>query len=146
MNLSKSGYYTLSVDGFEGFSSDLEVILLDLEEDKAYTVDETFSVVISADAASSLTERFRLVFKSASILSASVFEAKMKVYGSEDGLTISYAIDAEQVVTIHSLDGKTIFKEKTSFNNNEAKINPSLLKGQVYILRVQDAAVKFIIK
>jgi hypothetical protein len=145
MNLRKSGDYTLSVDGFEGFSSDIEVTLLDFELNKAYTVDESFSMIISANAASSLTERFELVFKSASILSASVFESKMKVYGSEDGLVISHAVDAEQFVTIHSLDGKMIFKEKTFFKNSKTKINPSLLKGQIYILRVQDAAVKFII-
>lgn len=143
--VSQAGEYTLSVEQFEGFGNETRVILYDRLNGESYVLDENAKVKVNASSVSSLNDRFQIIFSKASVLSAQNLESKMNVYGTADGLIIRCALDADQNVAIYTMDGKVVFEEKATFINSKATIQATLDKNQIYILRVKDQAVKFIL-
>ncbi|MEQ8548681.1 MAG: hypothetical protein RIC03_12265 [Cyclobacteriaceae bacterium] len=140
-----AGEYIFTVEGFEGFGSETQVALYDRHTGQSYILDEKAEVKINITAVNSLNDRFSLSFSNSALLSTESELSKMKVYGSSDELTIRFAGSQERV-TIHSLDGKVLFQEVVSFEGEKAVISPALQNNQIYILKVKDQSVKFILK
>lgn len=148
LNTQIAGTYTLRVEQFEGFEdADLEVELQDLATGKSYMLKSGVSITVEVNAQNlSTSDRFRLSVKSGSILSSGVLkESKIQVFGTTNQLEIRYASTVKEPVAIYNLQGQVIFLENVDFQNNMAVIRPELFKNQIYILRVNNQSIKFLL-
>lgn len=145
MDLAEAGEYILSAEQFTGFSDNLSVTLVDQLTGESYEVDADFSMTFFTESVVDAS-RFKVVTAPASVLSVASLFDKISVFGGESDLTINYASDKLESVNIYSLDGRSVFAGKVAFNNNQTLVQVDLNRNQVYVLRVNDQSIKFIVK
>jgi len=143
MYLTASGSYTLSVTEISGFQSDMAIFLRDRMLSKQYELDSTFSLTFQSDG-QYVNDRFTVVFNSSLITStpkASVF----RVYGKSPDLTVEYASDQSEVVSVYSITGQLLYNKTVKFNKGITQIEAPLHSNQVYILQIRDQAIRFLL-
>ena len=144
-DLAEAGTYKLAVEQFEGFADNMEVVLTDNVTGTSYVLTSGAEINFSTGAASFDT-RFSVAFRFVDVLSVDNLSSDLKVFGGADQLTINFASDRSEVVNIYALDGRLAFSEVVAFENDRAVISASLNRNQVYVLRVNDEAIKFVIQ
>ncbi len=143
IDLKDMGNYSIAVQQFEGFEG-FDIILIDQIEGKRYNLSHDSEVSFNADA-NTIDRRFSVQFVKSSLLS-SILESNLQVSGANGELKINYPTNKTELVTIHSIDGKLIYNGTVEFENNQATISSKLLRNHVYILRVNEESLKFILK
>ncbi|MEQ9204776.1 MAG: hypothetical protein RLO09_19430 [Cyclobacteriaceae bacterium] len=145
MDLAEAGTYTISVEEFSGFSDLQRIILIDQLTGNSYELKNGFSVSFSTESVVDAS-RFKVVAAPANVLSiADVFD-KVNVFGGTSELTINYTSDKVEQVNIYALDGRSVFAGEVAFKNNQALIDIDINRNQVHVLRVNNQAIKFIVK
>ncbi|MFY0605093.1 MAG: Ig-like domain-containing protein [Cyclobacteriaceae bacterium] len=89
--------------------------------------------------------RFELVLIQQAILAAEDLKGELKVFGNSARLEILYKSDQSQAVQIYTLDGRVVYNEQVEFQSNKAWIEAELKPNQIYVLRIEDVSVKFIL-
>lgn len=145
MDLAEAGTYSILVEEFAGFSNDLVVTLMDLETGQSYELASNFEMSFSTGAVAN-ANRFKVVVSPARALSVDNLANKLQVLGGTSELTINYASNKAELVNIFSLDGRSVFSGEVTFKNNQAVIQPQIIENQVYLLKINNQAIKFIIK
>lgn len=145
MDLAEAGTYSILVEEFAGFSNDLVVTLMDLETGQSYELASNFEMSFSTGAVAN-ANRFKVVVSPARALSVDNLANKLQVLGGTSELTINYASNKAELVNIFSLDGRSVFSGEVTFKNNQAVIQPRIIENQVYLLNINNQAIKFIIK
>ncbi len=145
MDLAEAGTYSILVEEFAGFSNDLVVTLMDLETGQSYELASNFEMSFSTGAVAN-ANRFMVVVSPARALSVDNLANKLQVLGGTSELTINYASNKAELVNIFSLDGRSVFSGEVTFKNNQAVIQPRIIENQVYLLNINNQAIKFIIK
>ncbi|MEO9476361.1 MAG: hypothetical protein ABJG41_12530 [Cyclobacteriaceae bacterium] len=145
-DLAQSGDFELNLVDMENLNKHVDVSIRDNQTGKVYDLRETESIEFHAQNSSD-NRRFELVFGMSSVLSFLEAEkGTLKVYGSQSEISVFKDAVGEKDVAIYSMSGVLIMKEKLDFMNNQARANVSLNRNQMYVLRVDNEAVKFIIK
>ncbi|REE05515.1 hypothetical protein [Marinoscillum furvescens] len=144
VDLKVGGEYTLAVEQFQGFD-DIAVTLLDKVTGVTHELGAQSSITFTVDGDYS-ANRFTLVAAPTKILSVDKLNSKLKVFGERSSLTINYTSDQTERVSIYALDGRSVFDKQVSFTGNQAVIAPKLNTRQVYILRVNNESIKFVLQ
>lgn len=145
-DLEKSGDFELNLIEMENFNKNVYVSLRDIETGKNYDLKETSSFAFHSEAISD-NRRFELVFSLSPILS--VIEAEktsLEIRGSLSEISIFKEIQGEKRIAIYGVNGHLVMEKTLNFINNKATTDIKLTQGQMYILRVDDESVKFIIQ
>ncbi|MEP4532102.1 MAG: hypothetical protein ABJ004_03380 [Cyclobacteriaceae bacterium] len=145
MDLAEAGTYTIKVAEFSGFSDDLVVTLEDIVTGQSYDIGSNFEMSFSTGAVAN-ANRFKVVTAPARALSVDNLGNKLQVFGGTSELKINFASNKTEFLSIFSLDGKSVFSSQVTFKNNQAVIQPQIIENQVYILRINEQSIKFIIK
>jgi len=142
----RSGAYEISVGQFDGFNDSQIATLIDNQTGEKHllaqgtTLQFTSEVVIAS-------QRFSLLLSPAAVLSALDTDNNIKISGTENNLSILFSSDKLEDVVIYSMDGRVLFSNTVQFTKDKALIRPSsLLRNQVYVLRVSNKSLKFLIK
>ncbi len=148
-NVDVAGTYKLSVQDF---------INVDGEEFKLYLNDNlagqsydlsNLNDVLFQTSATDLDKRFTITLtpNTVSEIDDSEFNAtSLKlIRGNSESLIIGYPAASEHVV-IHDLAGKTIFDSEMNFENAQTVVKTNFSSNTVYILRINEEAIKFILK
>jgi hypothetical protein len=145
MDLAEAGTYRLAIDEFSGFASNQVVTLIDQVTGNEYDLTADFEINIFTDPVVE-SNRFKLVIAPSKVLSITELKNGIGVFGSGSSLKINYKSSDLENVSIMSLDGKVVFNKKISFSRNQAEIFPATKKNTIYILRVNDQSIKFLVK
>lgn len=145
-DLAEAGDFTLRVVSIENVPEALEVSIIDHATDQEFTLDENTTLEFSTEIVQG-DQRFELVFRQSSTLSIEEdLTPSMMVYGNRTAINIQADVEARSQVMIHTLDGKVLFNQEVTFVDHQASISPALESNQLYILRVNDSSLKFLIK
>lgn len=141
-DLKKAGEYSLSVVSMDDFQN---LSIKDKLTGQVYDLNSTTSFEFFSEAVTN-DQRFELIFTSQAVLGLESALANLKVYGAESGLNVEYQAEGPKEVAIYDLSGKLSFYQSVHFVQNSALINPILEAGKVYILKVDQESIKFILK
>lgn len=144
IDLALGGSYIFKINQFESLD-DLAVMLIDDLSGKSYLLSESSEISFSSEAGS-FTDRFRLVFTPAEVLSATTSAKHLMVFGTADHLTVQYDSNKSELVNIYTLAGYLVFSDRVTFQRGAADFNPNLSVNNIYILSINDRAVKFLLK
>ncbi len=138
-DVKESGVYQLSIkeiEGIEGYTvvANYNGVDYDLSEESA-------NLDLSAGKG-----QIYLTLSAKNILSTERMNSKLQVRGRENGLMINFESNRAEQVSVYTMDGRVIFNSSVVFDGNNAVINATIARNQVYILRVNDQSIKFIMK
>jgi len=145
MDLAEAGTYSLSIDEFSGFGNDQVVTLIDQVTGNEYKLTADFTINISTNPVAE-SNRFKIVVSPSKVLSVDDLKNDIRVFGTASSLIVNFESNAVENVSIISLDGRMIFNEKVSFSENKANISTKIKSNTIYIMRVNDRTVKFLVK
>ncbi|MEQ8239168.1 MAG: CBM35 domain-containing protein [Cyclobacteriaceae bacterium] len=144
MDLSESGNYVIGVEQFEAFDG-MVVRLIDNMTGQSHNLSNDSKISFTTGT-TSFAKRFSLVFAPAGVLAVDNLSSKLKVFGGVNELNINFDSENTEAVSIYTLNGQLMFRDKVTFSNGKSVINPSLNNNEVYILKVDDQAIKFVIQ
>lgn len=144
-DLAQSGDFELNLVDMQNLNN-VDISIRDNQTGKVYDLRETESIEFHAKTTTD-NRRFELVFSKSTVLSfLEAQQETLKVYGTQSEIKIFKDETGEKDVAIYSTGGLLIMKETLDFANNQARANVSLNRNQMYVLRVDNEIVKFIIK
>lgn len=147
--IGESGKYEVKVENYGDFNDGAVVHLIDKYEGKIYDLSEVSSIPVTLDKKGDF-QRFSLVFsaKESNLLTLSDdLNKSISIMANEDGsLTVLSDFLRMTDINITSLQGKHVYGSTVSFEGGASVINPTLDKGQVYVLQVASHSLKFILK
>jgi len=144
-DLAESGTYELKVESMENFE-DVTASILDRQTGQIYTLTENTAIPFEINSSAKNEQRFELVFATENVLATEGLDHSLALYGDPDELTIQFQTSGKELVSIVDLSGKLIFNEEVEFQGSKAVVSPFLRKNQVYVLRIQDQSITFILK
>ncbi|MEP0367728.1 MAG: hypothetical protein ABJN36_13135 [Cyclobacteriaceae bacterium] len=145
-DLTQSGDFELNLVNMQNLNKHVDVSVRDNQTGKVYDLRETESIAFHTKTSTD-NRRFELVFSMSSVLSfLEAEQGSLKVYGSQSEVSVFKDAEGGKKVAIYSMGGVLIMKQELDFVNNQARANVSLNRNQMYVLRVDNEAVKFIIK
>ena len=148
-NIVEPGTYTLDVEDFEGIPEGIWVRLIDHETYEVYELSEGASISFDIHDRGVKDNKFTLTFGRGEQTILGVDEQfSLKAYGSSEYLNIEKLGENNLTpVSIVSLDGKVIMEKQVEFFNGKAGINaPNLKPHQIYILKIAEERLKFIVE
>ncbi|MEQ8241191.1 MAG: Ig-like domain-containing protein, partial [Cyclobacteriaceae bacterium] len=135
------GEYNIVVDHLPTYGS---FTLIDRETNQTYLLDAKTKINVTLKK-SVVENRLELVYEPNKVLASQLLSTKIQVFGTSKALQVQYAGDNEKVQII-SISGKVIHEEEVSFVDKQAILDTKLKTNQVYILKINDASVKFLLK
>lgn len=144
-SVSEAGTYKLTVSDL---SEGVNAVLIDNATKTGYTLTSDLSLELVLEKNSS-ADRLTLINEpvgASTVLGTSDPSSDLKIYGNQREQTILFTSDGTQSVTIYTLSGKVIYDESVLFVNGSAEIKAPLRNEQLYILRVGNDALKFLVK
>jgi hypothetical protein len=78
-------------------------------------------------------------------LNVEALETGLRLLKSGSQLIIQFPSSSNEHVSIYSISGQVIYRSSVNFNNEQAVISPNLKENQVYVLRIQNETIKFIL-
>jgi outer membrane protein assembly factor BamB len=145
MDLAEAGTYRISVEEFSGFSENLSITLIDEMTGQFYQLNSNFEFTFTTGAVVN-ARQFKVIVAPLNTLAINQLVNKLEVIGGASELTIRFASNKAERVNIFSLGGKSVFSGEVMFINNQAVIQPQINRNQVYVLRVNDQSIKFLLK
>ncbi|MEL6559191.1 MAG: LamG-like jellyroll fold domain-containing protein [Bacteroidota bacterium] len=146
-DIDEPGNFQLSVVEFKNNSDEYSIFLIDhlLGMEYMLTPESVFS--FSVDEAVIESRRFELKYVKQGVVTNTeeALTKNLTVYGKDNQLTINYPSFNKEKVSVYSLDGRKIFEELVEFNGR-AVVPVSLENNQLYILKIDNQVVKFIIQ
>ena len=141
---TSEGMYEIKTATLSNLTDDLEVLLIDQLEGKTIKLSESETYQFKTDAGT-FNQRFTLSFRYKDVLKASTFTL-LNVKPTTDGLLITYPATDEQSIAIFTLDGKLRYSDQIIFENDQAEIPFKANSNEIYILRLDNQSIKFMIK
>lgn len=135
---------TFEVTALEGFSENTMILLHDKETGLKYDLSAQPVVEISSVLTSS-DSRFELIFESSAVLGVISDVSSTKIHAGPSEMKLFGEFDGTQQVSVFTLDGREALSEQVNFHYGTASFNHQLLPHQLYVLRVNSEALKFII-
>lgn len=147
-SLMQAGTYMINVEKLESTNDDLKISLMDQVTGETTDLDAVGkSITFSISETITAEDRFMVSFPSTTVTSIDdpSFDQLSIVSGNSSGLTVKY-LAGNQHVGIYDLTGKVVLIDSFDFDNGLARINTQLNPNQIYLLKIRDEIVKFIIK
>ncbi|MEQ8240069.1 MAG: SUMF1/EgtB/PvdO family nonheme iron enzyme [Cyclobacteriaceae bacterium] len=142
--VEKGGSYKLSVVESTQLFEDYDVTLVDKVNDQRILLANESSYSFDAITGAVL-DRFKIEFSRKAVLSLAD-EKLFKVYGTANMLQLEYAIDGKYDVSIFNLSGKKVLEDKITIEGNRANLeNHQLSAKTIYLLRIENSSVKFVL-
>lgn len=148
-NLSESGKYFLKVESFTDIGQEIIAFLHDRETGEVYELTKDFVLPLHLFA-TSVNKRFMISLVNAqsgiiTFLDDTTIDSDLQLLnGHTSSLTIRFSHQAKAV--IYDLNGKVVASQEIGFEEGIGTMPVSLTKGRVYILRVADEQIKFLLK
>lgn len=143
-NVEASGRYSFELE--EAFNMNgLIIFLEDKLTGERFNLSNQTSVSLFLENGN-IEDRF-LVTISSSILSIEELnDAFLSIFNSNGQSSIKYASSSEEEIYLYTLSGKLVWNEKVQFVNNEAVLDVRLEKDQIYLMKVNEHSLKFVLK
>ncbi|MAE85355.1 MAG: hypothetical protein CMB80_21660 [Flammeovirgaceae bacterium] len=141
--LRSSGTYHLQVEKMQNITG--SAFLLDKKTNSLTLLDGSTSLEIELSPGKNL-DQYSILFSPYEVLSSVRMKDKILIYGSTQKLHLTTSLQGNHQVTIHDLSGKVIHHEQVKFDNGHAGFPISLHQNQIYVLRVDQSSLKFIVK
>ena len=146
-DIDEPGDFQLSVVEFNNDSDEYSIFLIDHLLGTEHQLTPESVISFSVDEAVVESRRFELKYVKQGVITNTVeaLTKNLTVYGKYNQLTINYPSFNKEKVSIYSLDGRKVFEELAEFNSR-AVVTVSLENNQLYILKIDNQVVKFIIQ
>ncbi|MEQ8364382.1 MAG: ice-binding family protein [Cyclobacteriaceae bacterium] len=145
MDLGVAETYTVGVHNMENMEG-LTLMLTDnlTGESKRMTTGSTYTF---SAGVGSIKDRFSLTFSNAILgVVGSKSDALMTVFNQADHLIVRYPSKSLEEMVIYTMSGQVVRQETVQFSSGEAVLDARRLSpNQLYILRVNNQSVKFIL-
>lgn len=140
----ENGWYNFKIEDMsqlEGYS----IILKDRIAGQTYDLkNQTHTFFLGESRIAD--NRFQIFLAREVELSEKSTTSELLVLGDQNNLTIYHSKEVGfSEVAIYTLEGRVAFKANVNFQNQEVTINPNLLPNFLYVLKVGDQEIKFII-
>ncbi|MEQ8471097.1 MAG: PKD domain-containing protein [Marinoscillum sp.] len=138
------GIYEISIAGLLEFPEGYSISLTNLATGKKSDLREesVFFETFEPNAEG----RFELILSPKAVLANAKPLIGLKVYGTTSLLNIEYFGSESNKVSITTLSGQLIYNDEVTFENGTAHLDIGLKSNQVYLLRVENVAAKFVLK
>ena len=153
-DLSEPGQYLIQVDEFDNFRTNADVLLIDTQTGIEYDLSATIQIPFEIQAGVSNNERFKVIFHTKETDSEGEVTAiadneqiPFYIYGNQSVLYVAFPEAVEERVGIYNTSGQIVFDQFVNFDGGVARIQGlSLLKTQMYVIRIGERALKFVLK
>jgi endonuclease I len=144
LTLAENGNYAFTAQEVENLDPSVDVFLVDRNSGKRYDLRVEKSINFYSESIEA-SKRFFLVFEKGRVLGVNESNPnKLSINTTSGDILIRGNYMDSQHIIIYSLDGKIVFDQFASFRNGQAQIQPLLVSRQLYVLRVGDQSVKFV--
>lgn len=145
VDLAEAGQYKLGVVAMENIPDDLVVRLKDKVTGRIYELNEE-TVIDFTSGITINNQRFELSFGKAGVLANEDKLSDIKVFGNLSGLNVEFQAEGLREVAVYDLSGKVVFQDLIEFESNQSRLNPKLELDKLYILKIEDQSIKFLLK
>ncbi|MEM6643842.1 MAG: CARDB domain-containing protein [Bacteroidota bacterium] len=142
---SELGQYRLKLVETKNYNSEtLFVTLIDRQTGNVYDLNPGLEIDFSS-LAGSFEERFSLIFSQQPLTVLEQFGSETIVFGTSTNLTVLSDQPTGQI-EIYDLKGSVLFNEFVHFENGRIELNARLQPHQIYVMRVDDSKIKFLLR
>ena len=147
VSTSLEGKYLLKAEQLEGFAEDITITLLDQLTGMTYDLRETREIAVDLGN-EEVEDRWKVVFSSKSFVITEVDEPfsseQLKVYANTNRLKVWNAAGTDAKAEVFSFTGQLLYSHQYESTGEAITIDGiPLFKGQLYVLRIGQRAVKF---
>lgn len=139
--VSQPGNYKVAISDLEGMREGINVILMDKHYDKEYDLREGEVTIELAEK--EVVDRYSLLVEEGVLHVKGI--ANFSVTPSSESLLINYPSDRKERVLISTIAGQTLFNGQVDFQNGQTTIRQAFSQNMIYIVRVGEEVVKFLI-
>ncbi|MEQ8549111.1 MAG: hypothetical protein RIC03_14455 [Cyclobacteriaceae bacterium] len=145
IDLAEEATYKISLVE-EDISADYEMLLLDKVSGKTHDLRLAQNIDFQSGIVTG-SNRFELIFRKAEVLVVNEIGAlNLKVYGNAQGLKIRYHQDGTFRTNVYALDGTQVFSGSVTVADQQAELPFQLKRNRIYILKINNESVKFVIQ
>jgi hypothetical protein len=145
IDLTEEALYQISLVE-EDISMDYEILLLDNISGTTHDLRLAQNIDFQSGLSTG-SDRFEIIFRKAEVLVVNELGAlNLKVFGNTDGLQVYYNQNGNHMANVYSLDGAQIFSANITVANQQAQLPFQLKRNRIYILKINNESVKFVIQ
>jgi len=143
IDIPEEGEYQLFVNELLNLPTNYSVYLRDEVSGLSYNLSEEMTINFASSITSS-ESRFTLSFEPEIVAGTNEpLNGKLVLLsGSQTELNLSYP-ESEGQVTVYDLNGRKVIDQNVSFTDGQATIKTSLAENTMYVLKVNEEAIKF---